>query len=100
MTVMQPKMVTIGYHPISLFTLRKISSMKYSCIALAMATLLSACAMPGPELADTGFDKESYTPTGSLIARKSPERAAKQEVISGDNARDAIDRMPSSIPGR
>jgi hypothetical protein len=74
--------------------------MKFSCIALAMAALLSACATPGPEGADTGFDKDSYTPTGSLIPRKAPERAAKQEVISGDNARDAIDRMPASITTR
>ena len=73
--------------------------MKSICILMA-AALLGACALQPPEGRDDAFDKDSYTPTGSLIPRKGPERAGKQTVLSGDAARQALEQVPPAIPGR
>ena len=73
--------------------------MKRIGLMIAAATLLGACSINPPIDAADGFDKDSYTPTGSLIPRKGPERANKQTVLSGDAARQVMDQVPAAIPG-
>lgn len=74
--------------------------MKSTCLMIAASVLLGACSLNPPVGADDGFDKDSYTPTGSMIPRKGPERAGKQTVLSGDAARQAMDQVPAAVPGR
>jgi uncharacterized protein YdeI (BOF family) len=74
--------------------------MKSICIMIAASALLSACSINPPADGNEGFDNDTYTPTGSLIPRKGPDKAAKQTVLSGDAARDAMDRIPAAIPSR
>lgn len=73
--------------------------MKLFSFAFA-ATMLSACSLNPPVNGNDSFDNEAYTPTGSLIPRKGPDKAAKQNVLSGEAARDALDRIPAALPGR
>jgi hypothetical protein len=59
--------------------------MKYAI--LSAAVLLTACAAPVPgEQINKFSEDDSYTPTGSNIPRKTPDRDGKRTVLSRDDS--------------
>lgn len=77
--------------------------MKSTCLAITAAVLLGACATDPQTASEEGVEKEeTYVPIGSMIARKgsASRNNTKQTVLSGDAARDMIDRVPPTGPGQ
>lgn len=66
--------------------------MKYALTVITLGMLLSGCAAPG-EGGGEVFKDDAWTPTGSLIPRKSVERDGKRSMVSGDEAARALQNV-------